>query len=86
LQDKNFFEKLRKTKIKNTDIYLTLEDFNPYSSYDAHPDHNQIVGTLGEKSFQDWQQVYDSTFEIFSKIDDGVVWELNQMIKKIVPM
>ena len=85
-QDKFFFEKLRKTEIRNTNIFLTLEDYNPYSSYDAHPDHNHIVWTLWEKTFQDWQQVYDSTFEMFSKIDDGVVWELNQMIKKIVPM
>lgn len=67
---------------------LTLHDNNPYAQFDAHPDHKKTgwVQGWGEKSFQEWKNVFFSTFELLKKVDEGIYEELSQSIKKIIPL
>lgn len=75
-------------KIAGTDIRLTVEDNNPYNQNEAHPEHRLTWGVLwwGKKSEEEWLQVYTKTFELLKNLDEGIYDELNQIIKKIIPL
>jgi hypothetical protein len=75
-------------KIQWTDIRLTPIDSNPFNLRDAHPDHKNTGWVLwwGEASEWEWLSVYQKTFEILKLADEWVYDELNQIIKKIVPL
>lgn len=70
--------------IEGTSIRLAVEDNNPLNSHDAHPDGWWGVG-WGEKTPEEWKEVYDSTFALLKEADLGFFHELNLMIQKIVP-
>ncbi|MFA6090197.1 MAG: HEXXH motif-containing putative peptide modification protein [Candidatus Gracilibacteria bacterium] len=74
--------------IHGTSIKLTIVDNNPYNQRDAHPDHQATGGVMGygKKSEEDWLRVYEKSFELLKTIDEGMYAELNQIIKKIVPL
>ncbi|MDD5213070.1 MAG: HEXXH motif-containing putative peptide modification protein [Candidatus Gracilibacteria bacterium] len=77
------------THIYGTEIKITTEDNNPYNIMEAHPDHKEtgaISGNWGEKTEQEWLQIYEKTFELLKNIDLEFYGELNQIIKKIVPL
>jgi hypothetical protein len=40
----------------------------------------------GKKSEEEWLQVYTKTFELLKNLDEGIYDELNQIIKKIIPL
>lgn len=75
-------------KINWTNIKLTLEDNNPYNLFDAHPDHKDNWWTLWfwEKSEIEWLEVFEKTFKLLQKVDMWIYDELNQIIKKIIPL
>lgn len=74
--------------IYGTQIKLTILDNNPYNQMEAHPDH-QATGWVmwyGQKSEEEWVWIYEKTFGLLKEIDIGTYTELNQIIKKIVPL
>jgi len=76
-------------KIAWTNIKLTIEDNNPYNKLDDHPEHIMqwaISGNWWERSEEDWLETYAKTFELLKKVDEWIYNELNQIIKKIVPL
>ncbi len=75
-------------KIYGTDIRLTTVDNNPYNGNDSHPDHTMSGWVLGwgDASEQEWLGIYERTFEILKQADEWVYDELNQIIKKIIPL
>ncbi|MDD5770503.1 MAG: HEXXH motif-containing putative peptide modification protein, partial [Candidatus Gracilibacteria bacterium] len=76
-------------KIAGTNIKLTDDDNNPYNQFEAHPEHLEqgaISGNRGEKSIDEWCKVYEKTFKLLKKIDLEFYGELNQIIKKIIPL
>ena len=75
-------------KIWSTDIKLTTIDNDPFNNIDAHPDHraNGWVLWWWEAKKEDWLEVYEKTFLLLKKLDEWVYDELNQIIKKIIPL
>lgn len=75
-------------KIDGLDVRLTLDDINPYNSFEAHPDHSKTWWVLWfwEKSEEEWLQVYKKTFELLKKVDEWFFEEVTNVIKKIVPL
>jgi hypothetical protein len=65
-----------------------MEDNNPYNGQEAHPEHHLTGGVLGwgEKTEKNWLLVYEKTFHLLKQLDEGIYDELNQIIKKIVPL
>lgn len=75
--------------IWNTSIRLTDIDNNPYNKQEAHPDHKSywaISWNWWVKSEKDWLSIYEKTFSLLEKVDSWIYDELNQIIKKIVPL
>lgn len=75
-------------KIPGTNIKLTIEDLNPYNTFEAHPDHKTtgwILG-FGHKSKEEWLNIYKKTFELLKKVDSGFFFEINLLINKIIPL
>ncbi|MDD2892126.1 MAG: HEXXH motif-containing putative peptide modification protein [Candidatus Gracilibacteria bacterium] len=74
--------------IYGTQIKLTILDNNPYNQMEAHPDHQATGGVMGygQKSEEEWLRIYEKTFGLLKEIDIGTYTELNQIIKKIVPL
>ncbi len=70
-----------------TNIRLTMSDNNPQNMLIWHPDHDDS-GMLwwGEKSEEEWLQVFSNAFEVLKKTNEDFFHELNSIIKKIVPM
>lgn len=86
---KNYFSKNDKSDlIENTNIYLTLNDKNPYNNLEAHPDHKKSWGVMWywEKEVVYWKEIYKNTFEILRQVDFWFYQELNLIIQKIVPL
>lgn len=75
-------------KISWTSILLTLDDNNPYNSFDTHPDHYKTWGNLWfwKKTQAEWLDVYNKSFNLLKKIDLWFYEELNHIIKKIIPL
>ena len=75
-------------KISWTNIRLTLEDNSPYKWHEAHPDHvvNWWVLWWWEKSEEQWLKVYEKTFKLLKDTDEGIYYELNEIITKIIPL
>lgn len=74
-------------KIPWTSVKLTLEDINPYNSFEAHPDRSGgSFLWFWEKSEEDWLQVYGKTFELLKKVDENFYEEVTGVIKKIIPL
>ena len=75
-------------KIAGTDIRLTIEDNNPYNQNEAHPEHRLTWWVIWwwEKSEEEWLKVYIKTFELLKMLYEGIYDELNQIIKKIIPL
>lgn len=75
------------TTIGETNIRLTMADYNPFWAMWAHPDHATSGAGLGwgEKTEKEWLQVYNKTFEVLKIIDEDIYDELNQIITKIIP-
>lgn len=75
-------------KIPTTEIKLTTKDYNPYNSFEAHPEHhlNWWVLWYWERDEKEWLEVYTKTFEILKKLDEWIYDELNQIIDKIIPL
>jgi len=73
-------------KIANTDIYLSDKDLNPYNTMDTHPDHNWVWLWRWEVWKSKWYEIYNKTFHLIKKIDEGIWYELNEMIDKIIPL
>jgi len=75
-------------KIAGTSVRLSIIDNNPYNILEAHPDHKTTGWTLwwGEKSEKEWLKVYEKTFNLLKKVDEWIYDELNQIIKKIIPL
>lgn len=73
--------------IPGTNIKLTLHDNNPQNMQVWHPDHDQ-EGMLWwwEKTEQEWLKVFWKAFILLKNIDQNFFDELNQIIKKIIPM
>lgn len=73
--------------IPGTDIRLTDSDNNPENTIVNHPDHDQesMIGWW-EKSQQEWLDVFSKAFTLLRNVDTGFYEELNDMIRKIVPM
>jgi len=71
-----------------TKIRLTLNENNPFSRFDAHPDHKTTWGNIWwwEKKEEEWLKVYEQSFKILKDIDSWIYNELNQIIKKIIPL
>lgn len=71
-----------------TQIRLTLEDNNPYNTFDTHPDHWNTWWFLSwwEKTQENWLEIYKKTFELLKIVDIWFYSELNQLIKKIIPL
>ncbi len=77
------------THIYWTDIKLTIEDNNPYNLLESHPEHKDIWAVSGnwwEKTEEEWLNVYEKTFSLLKNIDPEFYGELNQIIKKIIPL
>lgn len=75
------------TLIEGTNIRLTIEDNNPLNAFDAHPDSDDGSGWKlgwGTQSPEEWKNVYDNTFALLKKIDEGFFNELNGLLQKIV--
>lgn len=75
-------------KIKGTNIILSEKDYNPYNTFEAHPDHKNNGWTIWfwEKSKKDWLKIYEKSFSLLKKVDKEIFWELNLMINKVVPL
>jgi len=75
-------------KIAWTNIRLSLSDNNPYNKLEAHPDHkyNGWILWWWEKTELEWLDVYNKTFDVLKDLDEWIYDELNQIIKKIVPL
>lgn len=75
-------------KISWTNVKLTLEDLNPYNTFEAHPDRQKSGWNLWfwEKTEKNWFDVYEKTFELLKKVDSDFFWEVNYLINKIVPL
>jgi len=75
-------------KIAWTNIKLSLYDNNPLNMQEAHPDHKSSWGILWlwGASEKDWLKVYNKTFNLLKDLDEWIYDELNQIIKKIVPL
>lgn len=72
-----------------TNIKLTSIDNNPYNSMEAHPEHKEtwaVSWNWWEKSEEEWLLIYEKTFELLKTIDEWLYSELNQIIKKIIPL
>lgn len=71
-----------------TNIRLTLEDNNPYNTFDTHPDHSSTWCFLSwwEKSKDEWLDIYKKTFDLLKIVDKWFYEELNKLIKKIIPL
>lgn len=74
--------------IYGTHIRLTILDYNPYNQMDVHPDHKATGGVMWywKKSEEAWLAVYGKSFELLKTIDVWMYAELNQIIRKIVPL
>lgn len=76
-------------KIWDTNIRLTSIDNNPYNINDVHPDHKEqkaFSWNWWDKSEEEWLSVYEKTFALLKKLDEWTYSELNQIIKKIIPL
>lgn len=75
-------------KISWTNIRLTPKDHNPYNIQEAHPEHKETGWVLWywNKKEYEWLDVYEKTFSLLKKVDLWIYGELNQIIKKIVPL
>jgi len=75
-------------KIAWTNIRLSLYDNNPLNMQEAHPDHKSNWGVLWfwDASEKDWLNIYNKTFNLLKILDEWIYDELNQIIKKIVPL
>lgn len=74
-------------KIEWLDIRLTLEDINPYNSFEAHPDRTWWCFLwFWEKNEEEWLGVYKKTFELLKKVDEWFFEEVTNIIKKIIPL
>ena len=76
-------------KIEWTNIRLTDFDNNPYSNFEAHPDHIQqkaISWNWGEKDKKYWLSIYKKSFDLLKNLDEWIYDELNQIITKIIPL
>ena len=76
-------------KIEWTNIRLTSEDNNPYNKEEAHPEHVSqwaVSGNWGEKTEQEWLDIYIKSFKLLKRIDEWIYDELNQIITKIIPL
>jgi len=74
--------------IHGTNIKLTIVDNNPYNQRDAHPEHQATGGVMWywKKKEEDWISIYGKSFELLKTIDEWMYAELNQIIKKIIPL
>jgi len=75
--------------IPGTEIKLTLDDNNPNSNISAHPGHiDDGTGIMwwGEKTQEEWLEVFWKSFEVLKVANEEFFDELNSIIKKIVPM
>ena len=92
LKEGIFSQNLIQNKWKNiagTNIKLTISDNNPYNKEEEHPDHikwGAIAGNWWEKTEDEWLAVYEKSFKILKDIDEGIYYELNQIISKIIPL
>lgn len=75
-------------KIPTTEIKLTTNDYNPYNSFEAHPEHhlNWWVLWYWERDEKEWLEIYTKTFKLLKQLDEWIYDELNQIIDKIVPL
>ncbi len=75
-------------KIGDTEIRLSLYDHNPYHVFETDP--NQEIQSKhmwwGTKPKDNWLTVYEKTFQVLKQLDEWTYSELNQVIKKIVPL
>lgn len=72
--------------IPGTNIKLTLHDNNHNNSLSSHPDHDS--GNMvwwGEKSEQEWMEVYEKSLSLLRTVNKDFYDELNYIIQKIVP-
>jgi len=74
--------------IKGTNIKLTINDNNPRNTFVWHPDHDQEGWMLWwwDKSESEWHDVFSKSFALLRDINTSFYIELNEIIKKIVPM
>ena len=76
-------------RIANTNIYLTHQDNNPLRVNITHPHYAENFGDMlwyGEKTPQQWQELYSKTMNLFEKISPDFYNEFSAMIQKIVPL
>ena len=76
-------------KITGTNIRLTSLDNNPYSGFEAHPQHKEywaFSGNWWEKTEKEWLEVYEKSFNLLKDLDEWIYDELNQIITKIIPL
>lgn len=72
-----------------TNIRLTNIDNNPYNVLEAHPEHSKswaISGNWWEKTENEWLEIYEKSFILLKNVDIWIYTELNQIIKKIIPL
>lgn len=71
-------------KIDGLDVRLTLDDINPYNSFEAHPDR---AGTsflwFWEKTEEEWLDIYKKTFELLKKVDEWFFMKWQVLLKKL---
>lgn len=73
-------------KIEGTAVRLTTIDNNPYNQFEAHPDHQWVWVNWGEKTEQEWLDVYKKMFDVLRDSDKDFYDELNHVIQKIIPL
>jgi hypothetical protein len=73
--------------IEGTKIRLTMSDNNPDNEVINHPDYKgESMLWWGERTTQEWNNVFASSFKIIKTINYDFFMELQEMIQKIVPM
>ena len=72
--------------ISNTDIKLSAYDHNPYNVFGTNRIDSNADMWWWNKSEQDWMRVCAKTFQALKELDEWTYDELNQVIKKIVPI
>ncbi len=68
----------RSKLIPGTDIELGLRFYNPDIKKHTHPDHkkNQVGVTFGNKSEQEWRELFAQSFDILKKVSPGFMHEI----------
>lgn len=72
--------------IPGTKIRLTTHDYNQSCNLSSHPNHDSWnMLWWGERTEQEWLDVFGRTFDLLKKINKDFYDELNLTVQKIVP-